>query len=76
MNPQIIKWLQLLSNSSNPEMMLEQMFGNNPKFQQFKNMVQGKSPEELNSFVSNMFNEQGINLNNLISTARNLGIRI
>ena len=76
MNPQMIKLLQILSNSSNPLGMMEQMFGNNPKYQQFKKMVEGKSPEELNDFVSNMFNEQGINLKGLLSSARNFGIKL
>lgn len=74
MNPQILNTLKMLSNSNNPLAMMQQMYGNNPKFQQFMGMVNGKTPQEQVQFVKNMFNEQGINVDNLINMAHQFGL--
>lgn len=74
MNPQIFKALQMLSNAQNPMAMMQQIYGNNPQFQKFMGMMQGKNPQEIELFVKNMFKEQGINLDNLLGMARQSGL--
>ena len=73
-NPKIMQMLQILSNSNNPMAQMEAMFGNNPQYQQFKKQFQGKTEQDIVKYYSNMLGEQGINLNNLISTARQFGL--
>ena len=53
--------IQTLQNSANPMAILQQKFGNNPAFQQAMKVANGKSPEEIQQFVSNMLNN---NINN------------
>jgi hypothetical protein len=36
----------------NPQQGMEQMFGNNPVFQQARKMAEGKSPEQMKETVS------------------------
>lgn len=74
MNPQMLNTLKMLSNCNNPLAMMQQMYGNNPKFQQFMGMVNGKTPQETEQFIKNMFNEQGINFDNLMNIARQFGL--
>lgn len=73
-NPQIMQMLQVVSNSNNPIAQMDAMFGNNPKYQQFKKQFEGKSEQEIIQYYSNMLGEQGINLNNLVNTARQFGL--
>lgn len=73
-NPQVLQMLRLLSASNNPRAQLDIMFGNNPKYKEFKKQFDGKSDQEIIQYYSNMLSEQGINLNNLVSTARQFGL--
>lgn len=72
-NPKIMQMLQFLSNSNNPREQLDAMFGNNPQYQQFKKEIEGKNDNEIVQYFSNKFNEQGINLNNIINIAKQSG---
>lgn len=38
----------------NPQQGMEQMFGNNPVFQQARKMAEGKSPEQMKETVLNI----------------------
>lgn len=73
-NPKIMQMLQVLSNSNNPIAQMDVMFGNNPKYQQFKKQFEGKSEKEIIQYYSNMLGEQGVNLNNLVNMARQFGL--
>ena len=73
-NPKIMQMLQVLSNSNNPRAQMDIMFGNNPKYQEFKKQFDGKTDQEIIQYYSNMFGEQGINLNNLINMIRQSGL--
>ena len=73
-NPQMLQMLQVISNSNNPIAQMDIMFGNNPKYQEFKKQFEGKSEKEIIQYYSNMLGEQGVNLNNLVSMARQFGL--
>ena len=73
-NPQIMQMLQVLSNSNNPIAQMDIMFGNNPKYKEFKKQFEGKSEKEIIQYYSNMLGEQGVNLNNLVTMARQFGL--
>ena len=73
-NPKTMQMLQMLSNSGNPIAQMDAMFGNDPKYQAFKKEIEGKSQDEILQYFSNKFNAQGININNLVSMARQFGL--
>ena len=73
MNPQIGQIFQMLQGSQNPMALMQQMFGNNPNFQQVMKIAQGKSPQELEQYTRNLFKGQNVDLN---AFARQLGINL
>ena len=73
-NPKVMQMLQVLSNSGNPSAQMDAMFGNDPKWQSFKNEIEGKNQQEIIEYFSNKFNAQGININNLVGMASQFGL--
>jgi len=73
-NPQILQMLQVISNSGNPRKQMDVMFSNNPKYQEFKKQFEGKSDQEIIQYYTNMLNEQGISLNNIVNVVKQFGI--
>ena len=73
-NPKTMQMLQMLSNSGNPVAQMDAMFSNDPKYQAFKKEFEGKNEQEILQYFSNKFNAQGINVNNLVSMARQFGL--
>lgn len=44
------------------EMIMNQMFGNNPMFQRARQMVEGKNEQEIKQIASNLCRQRGINI--------------
>ena len=65
--------LSMLQNAQNPMGLMQQMFGNNPQFNQIMQIAQGKSPQELEQYVRNLAQSQNIDLNQL---ANQFGLKI
>ena len=63
----------MLKNSQNPMALMQQMFGNNPQFNQIMQIAQGKSPQELEQYVRNLAQSQNIDINQL---ANQFGLNI
>lgn len=59
--------MMMIRNSNNPMGMIQQMFGNNPQYQQIMSMVQGKSPQEIEKYVRNLYQSQGQDINQVAS---------
>lgn len=76
MNPIMMQLFNQLRGNPNPMGMMQQMFGGNPAFQQAMNMVQGKSPQELQQTVMNLAQTRGIPPQQLNILMQNFGIRI
>lgn len=76
MNPMMMQLFNQLRGNPNPMGMMQQMFGGNPAFQQAMNMVQGKSPQELQQTVMNLAQTRGIPPQQLNSLMQNFGTRI
>lgn len=62
----IMPMLQQLSQSQNPMGMMMQMYGGTPQFQQVMQIVQSKSPQELEQYTRNICKSQNIDIDNLI----------
>lgn len=57
----------MLQNAQNPMGMLQQLFGNNPQFKQVVQIAQGKTPQELEQYVRNLYQSQGQDINTIAS---------
>lgn len=65
--------IQMMNMGRNPMGMLQQMAGNNPQLAQAMQIINRKSPQQLQQMAQNMAKERGINLDEF---ARSLGIAI
>ena len=68
-----LQLIGLLQNSNNPIGVLQQLLGNNPQYRQVMQIAQGKSPQELEQYVRNLYQSQGQDIN---QTARQFGLTI
>ena len=71
MNP--MQLVQMLQGSGNPMQMLMGMAQNNPALGQALQMVNGKTPAELERMAYDMAKQRGVDLNQL---AKQMGIRL
>ena len=63
--------VQAMNNGGNPMALMQQMAMQNPQLAQAMILMQGKSPQQLETMVRNMAGERGIDINEMI---RQLGI--
>ena len=75
MQNNIIQMLQRFSQMQNPINMMMQMYGSTPQFQQIMQIIQNKTPQEIEQYVRNVCKTQNIDIDNLISMAKQFGIR-
>ena len=71
MNP--LQMLNLLQKTANPYGLLQQLSQNNPKLQRVMEVMNGKSPKELEEYVRNTAKTQGVDLNQL---AQRMGLQL
>lgn len=71
MNNPIMTLLNIARNGGNPMAAMQQMANNNPQMRQAVQMIQGKSPAELQQMAQNIARERGIDLNDFL---RQMGI--
>ena len=57
---------QMLRGAQNPMAMMMSMFGSNPQFNQVMQIVQGKSPQELEQYVRNAYQSNGQDINQVL----------
>ena len=57
---------QMLRGAQNPMQMMMSMFGTNPQFNQIMQIVQGKSPQELEQYVRNAYQSNGQDINQVL----------
>lgn len=72
MNP--MQLIQAMIQSGNPMQMMQQLFGNNPNFQRAMQMVQGKTPEQMQQTARNLCKERGIDFNQAVKQMSGMGI--
>ena len=71
MNP--LQMFNMLSKAQNPMAILQQLSQNNPKLQRVIEIMNGKSPQELEQYVRNTAQTQGVDLNEL---AQKMGLQL
>ena len=57
----------MLQNANNPMALMQQVLGTNPQFKKVMQIAQGKSPQELESYVRNLYQSQGQDINQIAS---------
>lgn len=62
-----LQLMGMLQNAQNPMVIIQQVFGNNPQFKQVMQIAQGKSPQELEQYVRNLYQSQGQDINKMAS---------
>ena len=65
--------LGMLQKAQNPFGLLQQLSQNNPQLKRVMEIMQGKSPKELEQYVRNTAQTQGIDLNKL---AQKMGLQL
>jgi hypothetical protein len=73
MNNPMMQMISMLRGGMNPQTMLANMAQNNPQVRQVMQMMQGKSPAELQQMAENMAAQRGTTVEDI---ARQLGITI
>lgn len=71
MNP--MQMLGALQKAQNPMMLLNQIAGQNPQIKRVLEVMKGKSPQEMQQYVRNVAQTQGVNLNQL---AQKMGFQL
>ena len=71
MNP--LQMLGALQKAQNPIGLLNQIVGQNPQLKRVLEIVNGKSPKEIEQYVRNTAQTQGIDLNQL---AKKMGLQL
>ena len=71
MNP--LQMLGALQKAQNPMALLSQLSNQNPQLKRVMEVMQGKSPQELEQYVRNVAQTQGVDLNQL---AQKMGLQL
>ena len=62
-----LQLIGMLQNAQNPMALMQQVLGTNPQFKQVMQIAQGKSPQELEQYVRNLYQSQGKDINQTAS---------
>lgn len=57
----------MLQNAQSPMAMIQQMFGNHPKYGQVMQQIRGKNPQQLEQYARNLYKNQGVDINQMAS---------
>ena len=71
MNNPVMMLVQAMQRGGNPMALMQQMAGSNPQVAQAMQLIQGRSPQQLQMMTQNMAKERGIDINQML---RDLGI--
>lgn len=71
MDSPVLMLVQAMNNGGNPMQLIQQMAEQNPQIAQAFQMMQGKSPQQLQQMAQNMARERGVDLNQML---RQMGI--
>lgn len=55
---------------------MQQMFGNNPHFQRAMQMVQGKTPSQMQQTARNLCKERGIDFDGVAQQMSSMGLKV
>lgn len=62
-----LQMISMLQNSNNPMATIQQLFSQHPQYSQIMGMIQGKSPQQIESYVRNLYQSQGKDINQIVN---------
>ena len=62
-----LQLMMMLKNSNNPMAMVQQLFGQHPQYSQIMSAIQGKTPQQMEQYVRNLYQSQGQDINQIAS---------
>ena len=62
-----LQLMTMLKNSNNPMAMIKQVFGQHPQYSQIMSAIQGKTPQQMEQYVRNLYQSQGQDINKIAS---------
>ena len=62
-----LQLMMMLKNSNNPMGMIQQLFGQHPQYSQIMSAIQGKTPQQMEQYVRNLYQSQGQDINKIAS---------
>ena len=62
-----LQLIGMLQNANNRGALVQRVLGTNPKCKQVMQIGQGKSPQELEQYVRNLYQSQGQDINQIAS---------
>ena len=62
-----LQLMMMLKNSNNPMAMVQQLFGQYPQYSQIMSAIQGKTPQQMEQYVRNLYQSQGQDINKIAS---------
>ena len=71
MNNPVFMLVNAMQRGGDPMALMQQMAGSNPQVAQALQLIQGKSPPQLQMMTQNMAKERGVDINQML---RDLGI--
>lgn len=74
MNP--LQLIQSLMQGGNPMQMMMSMFGGNPQFQRACQMVQGKTPQQMQETARNLCKQRGIEFDKAVQQMQQMGVDV
>ena len=66
MNNNMMLMAQMLRTGGNPRALMQQMASRDPRMSQFMQMINGKTPQQLESIARNAAKERGVNVEDLM----------
>lgn len=76
MNPmEALQMFSQLQSNPNPMATMQQLFGNDPRFQQAMKMAEGRSPQELQQVVMNLAQTRGIDPRMVQGLMQQMGLK-
>ena len=69
----LFQMIQMLQSAKNPMGLLQRLSQNNPQLQRVMEVMNGKSPKELEQYVRNTAKTQGVDLKQL---AQKMGLQL
>ena len=73
---EIMQIFNQIRSNPNPMVLMQQMFGGNPMFQQALNMSKGKSPLEMQQTIMNLAQTKGIDPTVIDNLLNQFGFKI
>lgn len=74
MNP--LQLIQAVTQGGNPMQMLFSMFGGNAQFQRACQMVQGKTPQQMQETAKNLCKQRGIEFDKAVQQMQQMGVDV